>query len=52
MGWFFRVIELADGRWACRHGRVEYDAHPELRHAIIIAVVFACMRRGYVNRTT
>ena len=34
MAWFFRVIELADGRWACRHGREEYDAHAELRHAI------------------
>jgi hypothetical protein len=34
MAWFFRVIELADGRWACRHGRVEYDAHAELRHAV------------------
>jgi hypothetical protein len=34
MAWFFRVIELADGRWACRYGREEYDAHAELRHAI------------------
>jgi hypothetical protein len=34
MAWFFRVIELADGRWACRHGREEYDAHAELRLAI------------------
>lgn len=32
--WFFRVIELADGRWACRHGRLEYDTHDELRRAV------------------
>ena len=25
--WFFRVIELDDGRWACRHGVEEFDSH-------------------------
>ena len=34
MARFFRVIELADRRWACRHGREEYDVHAEMRHAI------------------
>lgn len=34
MGWFFRVIELADGRWACRRGLTEYDGHALLQDAI------------------
>jgi hypothetical protein len=34
VAWYFRVIELADGRWACRHGLKEYDTHAELRHAV------------------
>ena len=35
MAWFFRVIELADGRWACiAMAGMEFDAHAELRHAI------------------
>ena len=35
VAWFFRVIELDDGRgWACRFGRREYDVHAELEHAI------------------
>jgi hypothetical protein len=34
MVWFFRVIERDDGRWACRHGRQEFDAHPLLDEAI------------------
>jgi hypothetical protein len=34
MASFFRVIELHDGQWACRHGRHEYDSHPLLDEAI------------------
>ncbi|WP_045878562.1 DUF2188 domain-containing protein [Pseudofrankia sp. DC12] len=34
MGWFFRAIELADGQWACRHGRHIYDTHSELSDAL------------------
>jgi hypothetical protein len=34
MAWYFRVIELADGRWACCHGRQQFDTHDELRHAV------------------
>lgn len=29
MALFLRVIELADGRWACRQGRAEIDAHDD-----------------------
>lgn len=25
--WFFRVIELGSGHWACRRGSLEYDRH-------------------------
>jgi len=32
--WFFRVIELDDGRWACRHGTEEFDRHDELSDAV------------------
>jgi len=34
MAWYFRVIERADGRWACRHGRQQFDTHDELHHAV------------------
>jgi hypothetical protein len=34
MGWFFRAIELTDGRWACRHGRHVFDTHAELSQAL------------------
>ena len=35
MAWFFRVVELDDGRgWLCRFGLREYDVHAELAHAI------------------
>jgi hypothetical protein len=34
MPWFFRVIELADGRWVCRRGSTEIDGHPLLRDAV------------------
>jgi len=34
VAWFFRVVELDDGRWACRHGSHEYDTHPALNQAI------------------
>ena len=32
--WFFRVIELDDGRWACRHGVEEFDTHGEMGDAV------------------
>jgi len=32
--WFFRVIELDDGRWACRHGVEEFDSHGEMGDAV------------------
>lgn len=31
---FFRVVELADGRWACRQGMTEIDTHGEYEAAI------------------
>jgi len=34
VGWFFRVIELDDGRWACRRGRAELDGHAHLQDAV------------------
>jgi len=34
MAWFFRVIELADGRWVCRRGSTEIDGHALLRDAV------------------
>ncbi|KRF03486.1 hypothetical protein ASG88_22025 [Nocardioides sp. Soil777] len=34
MAWFLRAIELADGRWACRRGGHEYDAHESLEHSL------------------
>ncbi|HZV26693.1 MAG TPA: hypothetical protein VFG00_10415 [Acidothermaceae bacterium] len=34
MAWYFRVIELADGRWACRRGVEHYDSHTELQDAV------------------
>lgn len=34
MGWFFRAIELTDGRWACRRGCTEIDGHALLPDAV------------------
>lgn len=34
MGWFFRAIKLADGRWACRRGSTEIDGHALLQDAV------------------
>jgi hypothetical protein len=34
MPWYFRAVERDDGRWTCRHGRRDYDSHPELAHAV------------------
>lgn len=33
MALFFHVVEQDDGRWACRHGRQEYDTHDTLEQA-------------------
>lgn len=34
MAWYFRVIALADGRWACRRGMEHYDSHIQLQEAV------------------
>ena len=34
MAWFFRVVELDDGRWCCRWGRHVFDTHDELDDAV------------------
>jgi hypothetical protein len=34
VGWFLRVIELADGSWACRRGLAELDRHHVLQDAV------------------
>ncbi|MDP9227232.1 MAG: hypothetical protein M3P18_25965, partial [Actinomycetota bacterium] len=34
MAWWYRVVELEDGRWACRWGLHVYDVHHELAEAI------------------
>ena len=34
MAWFFRAIELPDGRWACRRGSTEIDGHSVLQDAV------------------
>lgn len=34
VGWFLRVIELADGDWACRRGLAELDRHALLKDAV------------------
>jgi len=45
MAWFFRVIEQDDGRWACRHGRQEYDTHPRLDQTIEHIKALAAQKR-------
>jgi hypothetical protein len=32
--WYFRVVELSEGGWACRHGRGVLDTHTDLEDAI------------------
>jgi hypothetical protein len=32
--WYFRVVELSGGRWACRHGKAVLDTHTDMQHAI------------------
>ena len=34
VGWFLRVIELADGSWASRRGLAELDRHTLLKDAV------------------
>src|SRR5215467_1027042 len=34
MALFFRVVDLADGRWACRQGRYEHDTHDDQCDAV------------------
>jgi hypothetical protein len=34
MAWYFRVIELADGRWECRRGLQHLDSHAQLHAAV------------------
>lgn len=33
MAWYFRLVELHDGSWACRHGTREFDRHTDLTEA-------------------
>jgi len=39
MAWYFRVIERADGRSACRHGRQQFDTHDELPQQLLLRLV-------------
>jgi hypothetical protein len=32
--WIYRLIELQDHSWACRHGLTEFDTHLELEDAL------------------
>lgn len=34
MAWYLHVVELGDGRWACRHGADVFDRHAELDEAV------------------
>jgi hypothetical protein len=34
MAWYFHIVELDDGRWACRHGSTEYHQHASLEQAV------------------
>lgn len=34
MAWFFHVVELPDGSWACRRGTREFDVHAEFDDAV------------------
>jgi hypothetical protein len=33
--WFLRVVEKPGGGWICRHGREEFDDHPDLETALM-----------------
>ncbi|HZC53011.1 MAG TPA: hypothetical protein VE441_10985 [Mycobacterium sp.] len=33
MALYFHIVELDNGRWACRHGNHEYDQHETLEQA-------------------
>ena len=35
MMWFFRILELEDGRWACRRGRFTTDEHDTFAESLI-----------------
>jgi hypothetical protein len=32
--WFFRAVQLEDGRWSCRRGIQEWDTHSHLDAAL------------------
>jgi hypothetical protein len=34
MAWFFRVVQLENGDWQCRHGLHVFDAHSALLDAV------------------
>lgn len=34
MAWIVRAVEIADQRWACRHGMRVFDCHPTLDEAL------------------
>jgi hypothetical protein len=45
VAWFFRVVEIGEGRWACRWGEKEYDTHADMRRAIEHVTVLAAAHR-------
>ena len=60
MAWFLRAVEGKGGRWSCRWGALEYDAHEHLDHAVEhlrdlaaefgTSVIFVHPARGAVQR--
>lgn len=32
--WYFRVVELAPDKWACRHGDQTFDTHQDMTQAV------------------
>lgn len=45
MAWFFHVVELDDGGWACRRGNHEYDTHPDAAAALMHITAIASDHR-------
>jgi hypothetical protein len=45
VAWYFHIVELDDGRWACRFGNHEYDTHGDLDAALEHTRAIASARR-------